>query len=311
MIKTEKLKEVIEFAEREGNGEAVKHFNITHETLGRYFRLYRQKKTEETEVLHNPNILILDIETAPLSVYVFSLWKQNINLDFIRGDWFMLTWSAKWLNDSVMYSDKLTSKEALAEDDARICKSMWELLNLADIVIAHNGKRFDVPKLNTRFLINGLNPPTPFQIIDTLLVAKKVFGFSSNRLDQINRQLGLPRKIDTDASLWVRCKNGDAEALEEMETYNKGDVEILEQTYMKLRAWIPSHPNYNIYNTQTEMACAHCGSTSLHLEESSYATGVSRFPVYRCEVCGATVRSRHTEIGKKKRDILTLSMPAR
>jgi len=306
MIQEERLKEVAEFTSKYGRDEAVEYFKVTQETLGRYLRRYTQLQKGE-EVTGNPMILVLDIETAPLSVYVFSLWKQNINLDFITGDWFMLSWSAKWLNDKEVYSQRLTGAEAIAEDDKRICKGMWDMLNQADMVIAHNGKKFDMPKLNTRFILNGLQPPTPYQIIDTLLAAKKVFGFSSNRLDQINRQLGLERKIDTDATLWVRCKNGDEAALEEMETYNRGDVVILEQTYLKLRAWIPSHPNYNVYNSQKERACYVCGSTNLILEEhSSYATGVSRFPVYRCCDCGAPQRSRHSELGKVKREVLTL-----
>lgn len=311
MISKNKLAEINEYVDKHGFDEAKDYFRITHDTLSRYQRWYRQYSSSAItdEVYNNPNILILDIETAPMESYIWGLWKQNINFDFLTSDWFMLSWAAMWLTEENVYSDVLTGEEALAEDDGRICKSIWELINIADIVVAHHGKAFDIPKLKTRFLINGLQPITPIQIIDTLLIAKKVFGFASNKLDQINRQLGLERKIDTDATLWVRCRKGDNDALQEMRTYNVGDVRILKQTYLKFRAWMPSHPNYNAYNTQTEMACPICGSVNITLDnDAHYVTHVSKFPIYRCNDCGAPFRSRTNELSKEKRDKLTISL---
>ena len=87
-----------------------------------------------------PKILIFDIETSPLSAYVWGRFKQFISLDQTISEWFMLSWSAKWLNNPNMMSDVLTPEEALREDDSRITKSMWHLFNEADIIIAHNGQ---------------------------------------------------------------------------------------------------------------------------------------------------------------------------
>ena len=67
-----------------------------------------------------PKILLLDIETAPIKGYVWRLWKQNIYLPQLISDWFMLTWSAKWLFNSTVDSDRLTGKEVLEENDYRI-----------------------------------------------------------------------------------------------------------------------------------------------------------------------------------------------
>lgn len=85
-----------------------------------------------------PKILIFDIETSPMASYTWGRWKQNISLDQTISEWFMLSWSAKWLNNPNMMSDVLTPEEALREDDSRITKSMWQLFNEADIVLAHN-----------------------------------------------------------------------------------------------------------------------------------------------------------------------------
>src|SRR6266699_2886337 len=117
-------------------------------------------------------ILILDIETAPIRAKVWGIWNQNIYIDQIGDDWFVLTWAAKWLFEKKVYSGRLTSKEAIKQNDKRILKGIWQLLEEADIVVAHNGDKFDLPKLNTRFIIHKLNPPLPYQSIDTLKVIK-------------------------------------------------------------------------------------------------------------------------------------------
>ena len=112
----------------------------------------------------------------------------------------MLSWSAKWL-DGKLQSAVLESKEVLKEDDGRIVKKLWKLLDEADIVIAHNGEKFDIPKINSRFIIHGLNPPKPYKQIDTKKVAAKQFGFSSNKLDALAGYFGFPLKKDTDFEL--------------------------------------------------------------------------------------------------------------
>jgi hypothetical protein len=123
----------------------------------------------------NARVLLLDIETAPIRAFVWGLWKENVGINQIANEWFMLTWSAKWLFEDTILSDRLTGKEAVKEDDKRIIKSLWKALDEADIVIAHNGDQFDIPKSNTRFLIHGMNPPSSYQTIDTLKTLQKEF----------------------------------------------------------------------------------------------------------------------------------------
>jgi hypothetical protein len=237
-------------------------------------------------------ILIFDIETAPLRSYTWGVWKQNVAPVQIISDWFMLTWAAKWLFEDDIMSGKLTSEEVIAEDDKRITKGIWELLDEADIVIAHNAKKFDVKRLNTRFLLHGLNPPMPYQIIDTLDTARKQFSIVHNRLDYINEILGLGRKKDTGGfDLWVDCMKGDKVALSNMEEYNIQDVAILEETYLILRPWIRSHPNIGLYIEQDVDACPNCGSEALAWGGTPYTTTANRYESFRCGSCGSLGRS--------------------
>ena len=250
-------------------------------------------------------ILIVDIETSPLKAYVWRRWKQNIYLDQTISEWFMLCWSAKWLYSNEVLGDVLTSDEVLKENDSRITTSLWKLLDEADIVIAHNGKRFDIPKMNSRFLLNELPPPSPYKQIDTKEVAAKQFGFSSNKLDALLIYFGEERKLDTDFELWVKCMNGDKEALDYMLTYNKKDVTQLEKVYLKLRPYIKGHPNLGVYTVTEQNQCGHCGSTNL-TPNGKMHNNVSQYNTYRCDECGAISRERTTSNTiKKRKNLLT------
>ena len=262
---------------------------------------------ESKQVINIPNILILDLETAPIKAYVWRLWKENISLDQISSDWFMLTWSAKWLYSADVMSDRLTSEEAIAEDDSRIIRSLWELLNKADIVIAHNGVSFDVPKANARFIKWGLPPTRPYQQVDTRIIASKQFGFSSNKLEALARMFGIPGKFDTDFNLWVGCINGDEESLNYMETYNRQDVIVLEEVYLRMRSWIKGHVNLNLYSDGKSPVCPNCGSKNLHQDGGYYYTPAGRYKTLRCE-CGAVSRERSSDLTPDERKNIVISI---
>lgn len=247
---------------------------------------------------YTPKILFLDIETAPIQSYVWSLWKQNVGLSQIISEWFMLCWSAKWIYSDKVLSGKLNQEELLDQNDKRICGDLWKLLDEADIIIAHNGDRFDIPKINTRFILNGYQRPSFYKTIDTLTVARKSFGFSSNKLDALAGYFKLEHKISTDFGLWDRCVKGDEEAMEYMSKYCDRDVSLLEEVYIKLRPWIINHPNLGMYFDSKDLICPNCGST--HLKEShDYYTTVGRYKVYRCK-CGALSRVKKGDFDNSK-----------
>ena len=246
--------------------------------------------------------IIFDIETAPMMAFVWKLWKENIGLPQIVSDWFILCWSAKWLYSSEIITEHLTSKEAIAQDDGRIVTDLWGLINKADIVIAYNGISFDIPKINSRFLIHGLPPTKPYFSVDPCVIAKKQFGFSSNKLDALAQHFGIPLKLDTDFDLWKRCFNGDEEALKYMAKYNKRDVAILEEVYLRMRPWIKGHPNIGNLISSTEPACSTCGSHNLEkIDGEYYYTSIGKYELFKCKTCGAISRGRkNLNIGMNK-----------
>lgn len=286
-----------------GAGKLSKVFNTTKDVI------YQAKKLAKDKIdnISFPKILILDIETAPLRAYVWSRWKQNIYLEQTISEWFCLSWSAKWLFSGDIMSEVLTPEEVKREDDLRIMSKLWDIIDKCDVIVAHNGENFDIPKINSRFLINGLPPTSPYQQIDTKKIAVKQFGFSSNKLDALAGYFGIDHKMDTDFELWSKCMDGDSNALKYMEEYNRKDIIILEEVYLKMRSWIKNHPNVGLYLDLDIPVCSNCGNTELTQLETFYYTQTGKYSLYRCK-CGAISRGRNTIQEKDKRRSLLIGV---
>jgi len=247
-----------------------------------------------------PNILLLDIETAPILAYVWARWKQNVAMNQVAEDWQILTWAAKWLGDNEVFTDTAFDGDDV-NDDAEMLWGLHSLMDEADIVVAHNGNRFDIPRINARFIKAGLAPPSPYKKVDTLREAKKTFAFTSNRLDDLGEFLGVGRKIDTGGfDLWVRCLQGDAAAWDKMLKYNIQDVKLLEKVYDALLPWMPNHPNIGVYVDDEAPVCPKCGSAHLQLRGFAY-TQVGKYQRYQCMDCTGWSRGRFTVQDLEKR----------
>lgn len=239
-------------------------------------------------------ILVFDIETAPMLAYAWNKYPDEISDNMIKEDWFVLCWSAKWLFGEEIFNDKLTAEELASKNDKRIAKSLWELIDEADIVIGHNAQRFDIPKINTRWIKHGVTRPSPYQVIDTLLHARKNFSITSNRLDYLARFFEVGAKLETEKNLWMKCMQGDYTALEHMQTYCDQDVRILESVYVEMRGWIQPHPNVALQAIADKDCCPVCSSPDREDCKTPYRTYVNEYNAYRCTNCDHIYRHRVT-----------------
>jgi len=239
-------------------------------------------------------VLLLDIETAPILARVWDIWDQNIALNQIESDWHLLSWSAKWLDDppsKIMYMDQRKVKNI--EDDTKILKEIWKLLDEASVVVGQNLDRFDIKRLNTRFILAGLPPPSPYRTIDTLKISKKKFAFTSNKLEFLSEKLAkkykkLKHKKFPGFELWKAVLAKVPGAWKEMELYNKVDVLALEEVYKKLAPW-DNAVNLNVLNEGETTVCV-CGFSIFH-KRGYHFTNSGKFQNYRCSNCGKHYRS--------------------
>ncbi len=232
-------------------------------------------------------ILFIDIETSPGTGHVWGLFDQNIGLNQLVESSRMLCFAAKWLGESqtMFWSEFEHGRTEMLD-------AVHDLLTDADVVVHYNGRRFDIPIINRELLVAGYRPPAPYQQVDLLSAAKKYFRFMSNKLAYVSVALGLEGKVSHEGhGLWTKCMAGDAEAWRRMESYNRQDVVLTEQLYLRLLPWINNHPNRRLLGSPE--GCPNCGADQLR-KEGFRITQVGKYQRYSCAGCG----SWHTE-GKR------------
>ena len=303
MISNGRAIEVASYAALHGFEAAQKHFGFNRvDTVRRYVDIQKGKIDVVSSEL--PKVLFFDIETAPYKADVWSMWKQNIQPNQINHMGYVLCYSAKWMGSAEILNACVTPDEVKDEDDGRVMRSLWALMDDADILVAHNGKKFDRRVANTRFILSGLQPTSPYRFIDTLEALKDNFLFPHNRLDAVNKVLGLSRKVEHEGhELWTKCTKGDADALRRMQEYCDGDILALEDTYFALSPWMRTGINFGLYYADEETRCHRCGSKDVSLTDKYFYTSVSKFPMYKCS-CGAYSRARTSALSLKKRQSL-------
>lgn len=232
----------------------------------------------------NPKILLLDIETAPATAYVWRLFDENIGLDQLITPSRMLCWAAKWYRGEWHIADERGNRLAML-------KALHALLTEADAVVTYNGEKFDLPKINGEFVAAGLDPVPPVPSIDLYKTAK-MLGYQSNKLLYVAKHLGIGEKIDTEGfKLWANVMAGSDAAWTKMLRYNKQDVALLERLYTKLRPYIKSHPALHSSRGQTN--CRVCGGKKVQ-RRGNRRTKSFNIERLNCQGCGSWFDGRRS-----------------
>lgn len=273
--------------------------DVSKSTVSDYLR--KELKSAAVTAKKGPRVLIYDIETAPLLGYCWSLWDNNIGLNQIHSDWHVLSWAAKWMGEEdVYYQDQRDVKNV--EDDKQLLQGIWKLLDECDFVITQNGKKFDQKKLNARFVIHGMKPPSTYRHIDVLQIAKSQFGFTSNKLQYMTETLCKKYKKSGHAKfsgfeLWSECLNGNIEAWSEMENYNILDILSLEELYLIISPWDAKLPNFSVYDDEPS-------ENEEWVKDGFVYSNLGKYDRYRNTITGQQRRGNANLLSKEKRDSL-------
>lgn len=298
------INQIVDMKESKGMGSRAiaKILGISKSSVNYYYERFMEENNIIDDIKTGPRVLVLDIETAPILAHVWRLFKANVGLNMIDQDWYMLSFAAKWFDsDEIIYMDQRHAKNV--EDDSDMLKVLWKLLDEADIVLHQNGKRFDIPKIRARMIFHNMKPFSGVKHIDTLEIAKRTFGFTSNKLEYMTDTLCSDTKKSKHTKfpgfeLWKECLAGNIEAWQEMEDYNIGDIVSLQELYVKLAPWSDRLPNFSLYTDSDKFTCV-CGGHEF--EDAGYAyTEVSKFKQYKCTGCGKHWRGRKNQISKSK-----------
>lgn len=244
-----------------------------------------------------PRILIYDIETTPLTAYTWGTYQTDVIK--VIADRQILSVAWKWLGDKrvqVWGQDDYADYVPGVVDDTNIVELIHGLFDTADIVVAHNGDKFDQKICQARMIVRGMAPPAPYKQVDTLKVARRYAAFTSNKLGHLAKTLGVSAKgspggIET----WEGCIAGNPRMWAKMKKYNKQDIPPLEDIYIKLLPWIQNHPGMNVLSNKPDV-CPKCGSNKgMHSRGLTAPTKTGRKQRFQCLNCWGWSQGRTTE----------------
>lgn len=252
-----------------------------------------------------PRTVVIDIETAPLEVSAWGLFDQNIGLEMLGRDFSILSFSAYWLDTKKMiYVDTGGRGADKVRDDKELLGKLWKVLDEADIVVGHNIQAFDIARINARLLEHKYRPYSPIRVVDTLLAARKKFGFTSNKLAYLSTKLTKTKKREhprfAGFKLWAACLRDEKAAWREMRLYNIDDTKSTAELFEVLRPWLDGTPNVAVYMDAEEKVCPKCGSSCIKRNGNAY-TQSGRFQRWLCQDCGGSAREKQNQLTKSKR----------
>ena len=231
-------------------------------------------------------IAVLDIERQ--SAVVDGVWdlKQSgyISPNNLIEPARTICFAWKWLGEtSVNFSAEWNGGHK------KMVQKAWDVLDEADYVVGWNSKSFDCKHLRTEFVKQGLTPPSPHRDLDLMLVAKRNFGFMSNRLSYVAQELGAGQKLETGGGdLWRTLRYGKGEKLKEakrlMQAYNEQDVLLTEEVYHLMLPWVDGL-NIPLYDQSEDVCCSNCGSSNVHYRGIQVAATRS-YHRFQCQNCG-------------------------
>lgn len=243
---------------------------------------------------NKPKIILWDVEVSGIVTTQWNLYPSFIHHSNMLDDWFMICVAWKELGSkkvnvvSVLDDPKRFNKNH--KDDYHVIKTLRDVLQDTDLLIHHNGDKFDLKMFNSRLIYHNLEPLQPILTVDTLKEIKKVSKFTSHRLDFLGTKFFGFGKDETPPGTWLRAMQGNKKDIQTMAKYNKTDVVLLEKIYEKFKPYMKNHPHIWANKEDRFHTCRNCGST--HIKKNG--TKVTKAGVLKqeiqCQKCGSYER---------------------
>ncbi|HEY6019726.1 MAG TPA: ribonuclease H-like domain-containing protein, partial [Candidatus Paceibacterota bacterium] len=176
-----------------------------------------------------PRVLVWDIECT------------NLNASFGT----LLAIAYKWVGEQKVYVPTILDYKMRGNmlDDKPLVADFKKIYMTADYTVAHYGKRFDRPFLQTKCLKHRLGPLPDLPMMDTCEVAWKNFKLHSNRLAAWLEYLGCKHeKMPMRADDWLHAAHGCSKAMKAVKARAREDVLGLEEVFLAMRPWMKDEP---------------------------------------------------------------------
>ena len=232
----------------------------------------------------NKKILFFDIETAPTLAWIWRTGKQYISHSQIKDNQRtgIICICYKFLNEdkvrALNWGSDDQSSEKMIEEFSRVVAS-------ADLIVGHNGDRFDMRHINTQRLLNNQPPISWPTSEDTLKQFRKVFFLPSYSLDYISKLLTGSGKDRMEFRDWIDIvQDKKALALKKMISYCKKDVLKLEQIWRKASKYCQVKIHQGVAAGVGRESCPRCASEAF-IKDGFKLTRIGRQQRYQCKEC--------------------------
>jgi hypothetical protein len=228
-------------------------------------------------------ILFWDIETAPYVGTYWSLYNKGLPHTSILSDSYLIC--AAWKFEG----DKSVSAFSISEpgNDYELVARLHDVVGSADILVHHNGRKFDLKRLNAKVVEYGLPPLPKIADVDTLRSIKKIVNLPSYRLDYISKLVTGKGKLPTSHDWWDNVVMGNLSDVPKMVAYNKIDVVRLEEVYQHFRPYMTDHPHVGaVTGNGRNESCPNCGSTNMIKRGVRHTAAGIKKQALQCNNCG-------------------------
>lgn len=243
-----------------------------------------------------PKRLFFDIEVSPnIGMFWSAGHKISVPYDNILKERAIICICYKWEGQKTVHALTWDTKQC----DKDLLKEFMKIANQADELVGHNGDKFDLAWIRTRCLFHKIPAFPNYTTIDTLKLARSKFRFNSNRLDYIGKFLGLGQKIETKFNMWTEITiDNNQSALRKMVNYCKGDVQLLENVFMRMKNHMIARTHFGVIQGKSRHSCPDCGSDNLIKSKTRVsASGIVKHQ-FLCKDCGKYNTIPDSALGK-------------
>lgn len=148
---------------------------------------------------------------------------------------------------TILRADEYPTWDTTRSCDAPLCRDLYKILQKYDIIVAHNGARFDVPFMMARFLKWGIKWQQP-KIVDPVRLSRRYLKLGSNSLKSVTHHFGIDGKTECLGDEWMEAKfdrgRNNKKAMDYVVDHCVADVDILEKITLKLKHLAPKISNF-------------------------------------------------------------------
>ena len=244
--------------------ELSKFLNVTTRQVRNYARELGLGVSKKDIV--NDKVMVYDIETSRAEFKLFWTGKQFVPHSAMKKEPKIISIAWKWVGNDEVFDLTWDKNQC----DKKMVSEFLKDYNKSSMVIGQNNNSFDNKWINTRAAKHRLHVDRYVKSFDIYRMSKRYFRLPSYSMAFMARYFGLTLKQSHEGShMWDMIEDGNkdeqAEYLQKMVDYNKGDIVTTEELYMTLKPYFGSVTNNAVKQGLPKWACPVSGSTEIKL----------------------------------------------